>query len=58
MPPHRAAPLHESNKNPQIKLMFGLIYLFIIKRLKSENSYLNMSGLRHSFLKYKDIVNF
>lgn len=34
------------------------IYLFILKRLKSENSYLYINGSWHSFLKHKDTVNF
>lgn len=58
-PPHtEQCPLLERNRNLQIKLKFGLIYLFILKRLKSENSYLNINGFWHSFLKHKDTVNF
>ena len=58
VPIHRAAPLHERNRDLRSKLKFGPIYLLTLKRLKSENSYLNVIELRHSFLKHRDMVNF
>lgn len=58
VPTHRGAPLHERNRDLRSKLKFGPIYLLTLKRLKSENSYLNVSELRHSFLKHRDMVNF